>query len=141
MLQPGVEPINKRPYRYPSVRKDIIEEIVQQIMVQGIIQPRCSPFASPVVLVDKNDGSWRLYVDYRDLNKFIVKNKFSIPIVEDILDELGGSKIFCKIDLRSGYHQLRTAFRTHFGHFEYLVMPLGLSNVPTAFQGLMNYVI
>lgn len=105
VLQSGTEPINKRPYRYPSVKKDIIEELVQQMLDQGIVQPSSSPFASPVVLVGKKDGSWRLCVDYRDLNKHTVKNKFPIPLVEDLLDELGGSVIFSKIDLRAGYHQ------------------------------------
>ncbi|XP_070031857.1 uncharacterized protein [Nicotiana tomentosiformis] len=134
---------------YPSVKKDIIEGLVQQMLDQGIIQPSCSPFASPMVLVGKKDGSWRLCVSYRNLNKYTLKNKFTIPpIVEDLLDELGGSKIFSKIDLSSGYHQLRMAkedvpkiaFRTHSGHFEYLVMPFGLSNAPAIFQGLMNFI-
>lgn len=148
VLQDGTEPVNKRPYRYPSVKKDIIENLVQQMLDQGIIQANNNPFASPVVFMGKKDGTWRLCVDYRDLNKFTVKNKFPIPVVEDLLDELEGSKVFSKIDLRSGYHQLRmtvadipkTAFRTHSGHFEYLVMPFGLSNAPTTFQGLMNSV-
>lgn len=131
-----------------SVKKDIIGGIVQQLLDQGTIQPSCSPFTSPAVLVGKKYWIWRLCVDYTDLNKHTVKNKFLIPIVEDLLDELGGSKIFSEIDLRSGYHQLRmatndvpkTAFWTQSGHFEYLVMPFGLSNAPATFQGLMNFV-
>lgn len=90
MLQTRTEPENKRPYRYLSVKKDIIESLVQQMLDQGIIHPSCSPFASPVVLVVKKDGSWRLCDDYRDLNKFTVNIKFPIPIVEDLLDELRG---------------------------------------------------
>lgn len=95
------------------------------------------------MLVGKRDGIWRLCVDYRDLNKFTVKNKFSIPIVEDLLDELGGSKVLSKTDLRPGYHQLRIAkedipktfFRTHSGHFEYLVMPLDYQMLLQPFKG------
>lgn len=109
VLQAGTEPINKRPCRYPAVKKDVIDSFVKQMPDQGIIQPSCSPFAAPVVLVGKKDGTWRLCIDYRDLNKATMKNKFPIPIVEDLLDELGGSKIFSKIDLRAGYHQLRMA--------------------------------
>lgn len=95
-MQNGTEPVNKRPYRYPSVRKDMIESLVKQMLHQGIIQPSSSPFAAPVALVRKKDGTWKLCVGYRDLIEATVKNKFPIPIVDDLLDELGGSKSFLK---------------------------------------------
>ena len=147
-LQSGSNPVNLRPYRYSSLQKDAIDEMLKEMLQQGIIQCSSSPYASPIVLVKKKDGSWRLYVDYRGLNNQTVKDKYPIPLLEDLLDELGGAKYFTKLDLRACFHQLRmspsdvykTAFKSHAGHYEYLVMPFGLSNAPCTFQSLMNHV-
>ncbi|XP_019084362.1 PREDICTED: uncharacterized protein LOC109125977 [Camelina sativa] len=147
-LLEGSNPVNQRPYRYALHQKNEIDKIVEEMLTGGTIQISSSPYASLVVLVKKKDGTWRLCVDYRELNGMIVKDRFPIPLIEDLMDELGGSKVYSKIDLRAGYHQVRmtpsdihkTAFKTHSGHYEYLVMPFGLTNAPATFQSLMNAV-
>lgn len=109
---------------------------------QGTIQYSSSPYAAPVILVKKKDGSWRLCVDYIGLNQQTVNEKYPITLLEDLLDELRGFKFFFKLDLRAGFHQIRmdpkdvykTAFKTHPGHFEYLVMPFGLTNALALFR-------
>ena len=121
---------------------------LQELLEKGFICPSVSPWGAPMLFVKKKDGTLRLCVDYRQLNKMTVKNKYLLPRIDDLFDQLKGASVFSKIDLQSGYHQLRIkdadvhkiAFRTRYGHYEFLVMPFGLTNASTAFMDLMNRV-
>ncbi|XP_042401280.1 uncharacterized protein LOC121991335 [Zingiber officinale] len=136
---------NVRSYRYPYIQEEI-EKIVQVMLQVGIVRPSIIPYSSLVLLVQKKDKKWRICIDYPTLNKIIMKDKYPILIIDELLDELGGSSLFSKLNLRSGFHQIRihqpnipkTTFQTHDGHYEFLVMPFGLINAPSTFQSLLN---
>ncbi|PKI56470.1 hypothetical protein CRG98_023108 [Punica granatum] len=131
----------------PSELKELKVQL-QELLEKGFIKPSVSPWGAPVLFVKKKDGSLRLCIDYRQLNRVTVRNKYPLPRINGLFDQLRGATVFSKIDLRSGYHQLKikdsdvpkTAFRTRYGHYEFLVMPFGLTNALAAFMDLMNRV-
>ncbi|KAL4017951.1 hypothetical protein IC575_021530 [Cucumis melo] len=131
----------------PAELKELKVQL-QELLDKGFIRPSVSPWGAPVLFVKKKDGSMRLCIDYRELNKVTVKNRYPLPRIDDLFDQLQGATVFSKIDLRSGYHQLRirdgdipkTAFRSRYGHYEFVVMSFGLTNAPAVFMDLMNRV-
>ncbi|XP_071727227.1 uncharacterized protein [Rutidosis leptorrhynchoides] len=147
-LVPGAAPVARAPYRLaPSELKELQSQL-KELLDHGFIRPSTSPWGAPILFVKKKDGSFRMCIDYRELNKLTIKNRYPLPRIDDLFDQLQGSCVYSKIDLRSGYHQLRvkeedipkTAFRTRYGHYEFLVMPFGLTNAPAVFMDLMNRV-
>ncbi|GKE49289.1 putative nucleotidyltransferase, ribonuclease H, partial [Tanacetum coccineum] len=147
-LVAGAAPVARSPYRLAPSEMQELSGQLQELQDKGFIRPSHSPWGAPVLFVKKKDGSFRMCIDYRELNKLTVKNRYPLPRIDDLFDQLQGSRYFSKIDLRSGYHQLRvheedipkTAFRTRYGHFEFTVMPFGLTNAPAVFMDLMNRV-
>ncbi|GJX67330.1 reverse transcriptase domain-containing protein [Tanacetum coccineum] len=145
-LVPGATPIAKSPYRLAPSEMQELSRQLQELQDKGSIRPSYSPWGAPVLFVKKKDGSLRMCINYRELNKLTVKNRYPLSRIDDLFDQLQGSRYFSKIDLRSGYHQLRvheddipkTAFRMRYGHFEFTVMPFGLTNAPAVFMDLMN---
>lgn len=148
-LTPGSKPFNSPPFRYAPARKETIEQHIKEMLEQGIISPSTSPWASPVILVPKKDGSLRFCVDYRKLNSATIRDAYPLPRIDDTLDSLQQAKFVSTLDLRSGYWQVemdkesrkKTAFVTHKGLFEFNVMPFGLTNAPATFQRLMDMVL
>jgi hypothetical protein len=119
---------------------------LKELLDLGMIRPSVSPWGAPVIFIRKKDGSWRLYIDYHQLNKATIKNQYPLSRIDDLFNQMKGAIMFSKIDLRSGYHQLRikeddipkTSFKMRFGHYEFIVLPFGLTNTPGVFMSLMN---
>ncbi|KAG8503035.1 hypothetical protein CXB51_000845 [Gossypium anomalum] len=147
-LVPGTTPISIAPYRMAPAELKELKAQLQELTDRGFARPSFSPWGAPVLFVKKKDGTMRMCIDYHQLNKVTIKNKYPLPRIDDLFDQLKGASVFSKIDLRSGYCQLRvrdsdvpkTAFKTRYGHYEFLVIPFGLTNAPVIFMDLMNRV-
>jgi hypothetical protein len=147
-LKLGTELIPRMPYRMLTPELRELKMQLKELFDLGLICPSVSPWGAPIIFIQKKDGSWRLCIDYRQLNKATIKNQYSLPRIDDLFDQMKGTMVFSKINLRSGYHQLwikeddipKTAFKTRFGHYEFTVLPFGLTNALGVFMSLMNMV-
>jgi hypothetical protein len=147
-LIPGTQPIHKAPYRMAPAELKELKKQLQQLLDRRFICPSISPWGAPVLFVKRKDRTMRLCIDCRELNRVTIKNKYPLPRIDDLFDQLKEAKVFSKIDLRSGYHQLKvkeedvqkTAIQTRYGHYKFRVMPFGVTNAPSVFMDLMNRV-
>ncbi|KAH7621131.1 putative Transposon Ty3-I Gag-Pol polyprotein [Nannochloris sp. 'desiccata'] len=145
-LEPGAKPVAQQLYRLSYEELAELKKQILELLEKGFIRPSKSPYGAPILFVRKKNGSLRMCVDYRGLNRISKKNRCPLPRIDELLDRLNGAKYFTSLDLRSGYHQIKikeediekTAFRTQYGHFEFIVLPFGLCNAPATFQTLMN---
>ena len=145
-LEPGTRPYCRAPYRFNVDELKELKLQLDDLLKKGFIKPSVSPWGAPVLFQKKKDGTYRLCIDYRGLNRHTIKNKYPLPHIDELLTQLNGATVFSKIDLRSGYHQIRikeedipkTAFRTRYGHYEFTVLAFGLTNAPATFMCLMN---
>jgi hypothetical protein len=145
-LKPGTAPISQAPYKMGPIELKELKEQLDELESKGFIQESISPRGSPVIFVDKRDGGRRMCGDFRNLNNVTIKNKYPLPRIQELFDQVHGAGVFSKIDPRSGYHQIKikpedvpkTAFVSRYGHHKYLVVPFGLTNAPAIFMNLMN---
>ena len=147
-LHPGTSPISMTSHRMSPVELQELRVQLQELLDKGFIRPSTSPWGTPVLFAKKKDKTLRLCFDYRQLNRATVKNRYPLSRIDDLFDQLRGARVYSKIDLHIGYHQLRvremdipkTVFRTRYGHFDFTVMPFGFTNAPAAFMDLMHRV-
>ena len=147
-LHPGTSPIFMTPHRMAPVELQELKVQLQELLDRGFIKPSTSPWGASILFAKKKDKTLRLCIDYWQLNRVMIKNRYPLPRIDDLFDQLRGVRVYSKIDLCIGYHQLRvreahipkTAFKTWYGHFKFIVMPFGLTNAPTAFMDLMHRV-
>ena len=147
-LHPSTSPISTTPHRMAPIKLQELKVQLQELSDKGFIRPSTSPWGTPILFAKKKDKTLRLCIDYRQLNRVTIKNQYPLPRIDDLFDQLKGARVYSKIDICTGYHQLRvreidihkTAFRTWYGHFEFTVMAFGLTNAPAAFMDLMHRV-